>query len=282
MQKSQLDEALTSAWQSLEPETEKILGNIEMLPHVCNSEALPYRNYALEEEFFVQNVFQNITHRPKSSGKDKVKCLICDTELALNKMRNHVGSHILHSLRDIPDPNSPLVSVGAEPCGFCGMDGCLTQFKSKNTGGGSITSSCQYHYVGMVYKAAASWSKGMPCTNVPINCPLCPISVSGDHQTIWKYNALYHLASEHSNENNSPPSIPGELLVQIFISKAEEKGLGITNIATDTWREQYNIPNSDGIEQVKENLLKRGRSDSTSIVSMLNDPKKSRLDDIHE
>ena len=61
-------------------------------------------------------------------------------------------------------------------------------------------------------------SSTMPCTNVPIHFPLCPTSVSGNQQTIWKYNALYHLITEHSN-SGIRPEIPGELLVKIFIHK---------------------------------------------------------------
>ena len=56
---------------------------------------------------------------------------------------------------------------------------------------------------------------------------LCPISVSGNPQTIWKYNALYHLITEHSNDG-IVPEIPGELLVKILIHKKEEIALGIS------------------------------------------------------
>ena len=57
-------------------------------------------------------------------------------------------------------------------------------------------------------------------------CPLCPYIIPRNTQTIWKYNALYHLISEHSN-NDIIPEIPGELLVKIFFHKAEEIDLGI-------------------------------------------------------
>jgi len=60
-------------------------------------------------------------------------------------------------------------------------------------------------------ESAFPLSNNMPCTNIPINCPVCPLSFSGNPQTIWKYNALYHLISEHSN-NGIIPEIPGELL----------------------------------------------------------------------
>jgi len=98
----------------------------------------------------------------------------------------------------------------------------------------------------MQYKKAPEFSKIVPCTNVPIHCPLCPTAVSGDPPTIWKYNALYHLISEHSS-GSTAPSIPGQLLVQMFITKEEGKALGILEHDTVDWRRQNNIPDSDGV-----------------------------------
>ena len=56
----------------------------------------------------------------------------------------------------------------------------------------------------MNYKAAGKFSKAIPCTNVTVHCPLCPTSVSGQTQTIWKYNVMYHLIHEHSIGDTSP------------------------------------------------------------------------------
>ena len=80
-------------------------------------------------------------------------------------------------------------------------------------------------------KAAAKFSNVIPCTNVPVHFPLCPTSVSGQPETIWKYNAMYHLIHEHSIGDTSSP-IPGQLLVQIFITKEEERALGIQEQVT--------------------------------------------------
>ena len=49
------------------------------------------------------------------------------------------------------------------------------------------------------------------------------------------HNALYHLISEHSS-NGIIPEIPGELLVKMFIHKAEEEALGIDQKATERYR----------------------------------------------
>ena len=134
----------------------------------------------------------------------------------------------------------------------------------------------------MNYKAAAQFSKSSPCTNIPIHCPLCPTAISGDPQTIWKYNALYHLASEHST-GITPPSIPGQLLVQMFIQKEEEMALSIQETVTNSWREQDNIPDSDGFQEMEQNVQKRERSDTVSTShSDSHDPKRHRLGGIPE
>ena len=58
---------------------------------------------------------------------------------------------------------------------------------------------------------------------------------------------MYHLIHEHSIGDTSPP-IPGQLLVQIFITKEEERVLGIYHQVTTSWRRQVNISDSDGFE----------------------------------
>ena len=69
---------------------------------------------------------------------------------------------------------------------------------------------------------------------------------------IWTYNALYHLISENSS-GSTPPPISGQLLVQMFITKEEEKAIGISEQKTveQTWRRKNNIPDSNKIELVK-------------------------------
>src|ERR1700691_3845036 len=87
----------------------------------------------------------------------------------------------------------------------------------------------------MQYKNAAVSSNNLPCTNVPIHCLFSPPSFSGNPQTIWKYNALYYLISEHSNFCVIP-EISGELLVNMFIQKAEEEALWIDQNTTEKYR----------------------------------------------
>ena len=157
-------------------------------------------------------------------------------------------------------------TIGKNPCGFCGLDGCLTQLLKKKGGGFTITSTCPYHYAEMQYQAAAQFAKSSPCTNVPIHCPICPSSVSQAPQTIWKYNALVHLASEHSTDG-TPPKIPKQLLVDIFVSKEEGKALKIGGQVTDFYRREHDIPDTEGLLEMQEEWEKRKRSDTISTVS---------------
>lgn len=39
----------------------------------------------------------------KLGGKQKVPCRLCNETIELSHMRNHVGHHILYSMRDVPD-----------------------------------------------------------------------------------------------------------------------------------------------------------------------------------
>ena len=58
--------------------------------------------------------------------------------------------HILHTFRESDAPDEcTLQSVEDNPCGFCGLVGCLTQPLEKKGGGIITTSNCKYHNVGI-------------------------------------------------------------------------------------------------------------------------------------
>jgi hypothetical protein len=149
---------LNSLWELLEPETEKIIGNVAMLPIVYGSQQLPYQDFGEEEAFFIPNLPECLIPPKKLGSKDRIDCHLCGEKMMLNKMRNHVGRHILHSLHEIEDPKICTTLVGVNPCGFCGKEGCFTQLKLHKNGSASINSNCIYHYSGMQYKRAAQFS----------------------------------------------------------------------------------------------------------------------------
>ncbi|KAK6996277.1 hypothetical protein R3P38DRAFT_3329602 [Favolaschia claudopus] len=154
-------------------------------------------------------------------------------------MRNHVGHHILFAMRNKHDPKLSPDTI-------------------------QITSNCSYHYAKMMYKAAKTSTEASPCTNVPLQCPLCPISKSGNRKTIWKYNAVFHLISEHSTSGKTPPKVPPQFWIETHIRHAEEQALGITDDETSRFRTEYTIPNSDAVDGWDPEKKGRERSDTQS------------------
>ena len=102
-----------------------------------------------------------------------------------------------------------LQAIGENLCRFCGLDGCLL----KKQDGGFILHQLA-HIIMLRCKIHA-------LINVSIHCHICPSSVSKIPQTIWKYNALFHLANVHStvSTGTTPPTITGQLLLNEFVSK---------------------------------------------------------------
>ena len=145
------------------------------------------------------------------------------------------------------------MQVGVDPCGFCGIDGCIVQLTKKGNSS-TIACSCKYHHKGMTYGMAMKCTKSAPCTNVPIHCTLCPLSPSGqlEPHTIWKYNVMYHLAEYHADwgsDDLTLPRIPGQLFIDSFITSEEECLMGIDETLTEDWRNENQIPDTDGIEE---------------------------------
>ena len=180
-----LQAVVDSLWESLEPNTEKIFGHVESLPSINNPSCLPYCDTTGTEALHLEQIPEGVIPKPKLDSKKPVECCLCNETIVLNKMCNHVGTHILHSLCGTSDPKPcSKQAIGENPCGFCGLEGCLTQLQEKKKGSLSVASNCLYYYVAMNYKAAVKFSKAIPCTNVRVHCPLCPTSVSEQPQTI--------------------------------------------------------------------------------------------------
>jgi hypothetical protein len=75
---------------------------------------------------------------------------------------------------------------------------------------------------------------------------------------------MFHLAEYHADWGNNNPTllrIPGKLLVDSFITSEEESLMGIDEMLTDEWREDNNIPDTDRIEEMQEDL-RQARAES--------------------
>ena len=64
--------------------------------------------------------------------------------------------------------------------------------------------------------------------------------------------------------NGIIPGIPGELLVKMFIHKAEKEDLGIDKNDTERYRSNNQIPDSDGFAMIMPGE-KRGRSETLNV-----------------
>ncbi|KAF9021980.1 hypothetical protein BDZ89DRAFT_1163453 [Hymenopellis radicata] len=285
------------AWSLLNPDTEEIMGNLEHLPTIpisgLTSAVLPYR---WRDDASVLCVPQDQLPKHlgiKLKGTEKVSCKICGDVLTLSKMRQHVGRHILFHSHGLPDPKlrnkADIPHIGPSPCGWCGRGDadCMVQMIQDTGGkkGPKIYSNCEYHHDGMRYAHAAAFSETSPCTNVPMHCPICDVSVSGERRTFWKYNALHHALSEHSHlleDGVSLRSVPKEFLIQVFITSAEESALDVSETATMRYRDHLGIPGTDAIEEERQQLLgKRGSRDrGASFIETEREATRQRTEEL--
>ncbi|KAF6752932.1 hypothetical protein DFP72DRAFT_814901 [Ephemerocybe angulata] len=218
-------EASKSAWTSLNPETEEIVTNINLLHPISNQARFPYLKESGQPQFVIEDIPKQLREiTPVKRANSKVACFLCLKEgIPVGKMMEHPG---------------------ASPCGFCGRDECFTQLKKTSPKVLTISSTCPYRRSKMPpSNRYDKFDPEHPCSNTPLYCTLCPKTASNDPRTVWRYNAAFHLAIEHSGQE-----IPPTLLVNMFITKKEEEAMGIQGDATDDFRGEYNVPDSDGLD----------------------------------
>ena len=148
------------------------------------------------------------------------------------------------------------LKMGVNPCGWCGKEECKTQLTV--TGNSTkITSDCAYHYQNMKYRNAMTSTNQSPCTNVPLNCPMCPQS----NITFWKYGFISHITDRHLTESIELPDLdhfPLDLWVTTHISKWEEFRMGIPTLKTSEWRDSNEFPDSDVIQIIRDEMVDSG------------------------
>ncbi|TFK16715.1 hypothetical protein FA15DRAFT_553474, partial [Coprinopsis marcescibilis] len=98
-------------------------------------------------------------------------CNICSCQVTPQDRQNHMGRHILHALKLVPQDGECPGEVSLEyPCGFCGQSSingaCFVSIKS-----GKVLSRCKYEY-SLQISATSRVSKSKPCTNVPMKCSI--------------------------------------------------------------------------------------------------------------
>ncbi|KAF8056034.1 hypothetical protein FPV67DRAFT_1457452 [Lyophyllum atratum] len=265
---SDLKDTLKIAWDDMNPDSDEIVDNLEALPKILAAvPGLPYKSLTGDPELCITALPVEI-NVSKRDGREKLPCRLCGTQLPLSKMRNHVGTHILRALRiaqfkvysESQDyyPNEadvPGSEMCANPCGWCGLEGCRTQLVLKGTGAKqkvTLVSDCDYHHSKMVYSLAKNSTDGTPCTNIPLGCPLCSKTRNNQPNSFWKYNFIQHMIECHHDPNaGSFPRIPVALWKSTHISRKEEDRMRIEVIQTEAYREMYQVPQSDGLDELQ-------------------------------
>ncbi|KAI0686301.1 hypothetical protein C8T65DRAFT_591318 [Cerioporus squamosus] len=164
----------------------------------------------------------------------KFRCLQCLLVMDRRGARNHVGHHLLRSLRHIPETLLG-ISVGKSmPCGFCGRSGITSCQQLFLTSGKNpqAKSGCLYAHTFQYRPSLVSKLGGMVCTNTPILCsiPGCTRCTGNYLSAIWKYNMEEHLRLEHpgySWDGFHPGTIVPDLLSAMHITREEEEAMKI-------------------------------------------------------
>jgi hypothetical protein len=100
-----LEEIMEHAWNELNPDSDEIMSNIDLLPKVLESPDLPYRIDGIHLSCLIINSTKlpiNI-QTSRFDPMSIVPCHLCPQSLKLRDMRNHVGKHVLKALRDCYD-----------------------------------------------------------------------------------------------------------------------------------------------------------------------------------
>ena len=101
----QLELALDALWDSLEPESEKILGNVALLPSITNPAALPYCDIDGYESLLVKDVPGCLLPQQKHSGKDILPCFLCGESMICKIMLE--GTYFVLFMNLMPQMNAP-------------------------------------------------------------------------------------------------------------------------------------------------------------------------------
>ncbi|KAI0027360.1 hypothetical protein K488DRAFT_29215, partial [Vararia minispora EC-137] len=123
-------------------------------------------------------------------------CAYCTPPYPLDKKSGpliieHMSTHVLRDRKHIDHET--------EPCRLClrsheAFQIYLTKRRGKH--GSTIIDRarlCCPNLVSFSYAKAAQLHKGSPCSNVPLQCPLC----DAGSPAVWRYNLQYHLARVH-------------------------------------------------------------------------------------
>ena len=232
-QNMDLKEIKDQLWLRFEHDCSR-LPNHKLLGHI-----VPYKK--LNDRFLVDLIAREKATQASTSKVQKSKCSVCELPLngtfAPGRVVGHISWHLHHDAKSIKIPN---------PCGLCGLYSAVStngkdnecavwiEGKGKNTktvfvrcchytaGHKDTLKLCQLkkntsqkypNVVEFKMKTMSNMSKSAPCTNIPIECPHCPLNST---TFIWRDNMEYHMAARH------PKIVPTEQQIKTFELHAHE------------------------------------------------------------
>ena len=126
--------------------------------------------------------------RKRKNTCDLKECFICKKTCSLERMRVHVGQHIIR-----------METYGSKICGYCGR-GCCNTFlerthKKKGEWFYKPNSNCPYFVI--LARKPTHANKVNLCTNYIEHCKICS-------ECVWKYNMGYHYSEMHKEYEKVP------------------------------------------------------------------------------
>jgi hypothetical protein len=98
---------------------------------------------------------------------------------------------------------------------------------------------------------------------------------------LWKYNVISHLICDHPEpipditNTYKLPLILVKLLVEMFISRQEDMWMGISERATFEYRDDFELPRSDDIEEIRAEVVKQEHAETVPVVELKGKKRKS-------
>ncbi|OBZ66985.1 hypothetical protein A0H81_12994 [Grifola frondosa] len=204
---------------------------LALLPAFQPNDHFPYRDSAGHLALISEDASRALEEQ-RTQANAKFRCYQCHKEIDPKKARNHVGGHILRTLRGVSEV-LPGGQIGPMPCGFCGRSGitsCQQIFvtKGKNL---QATTNCS-HFRAFQYGPSLQSTDSTASTNIPMLCPFagCTQAFPPNLLTaVWKYNMPEHIRLKHSDYllDGTGPPLPDGLKASIFISHEEGRQLKI-------------------------------------------------------
>ena len=194
----------SSLYQELRPQ------DLYEIPTVKRSEHFPYRSEG-------KACFVCEQDEPNGDiSNENADCLLCGPKVYFNRssgqrVLEHMGTHIFF--------DNAICST--ERCGLCLRPALMCRLIVKKGRGANASpridfdSSTCTNLIRFNYATAAQLSEGSPCSNVPINCPLCP----DKSPAVWMYCLHTHFREQH--KLMSRDLFP----IAVQLSKSEEHGM---------------------------------------------------------